>query len=125
MIAAVNDVLSLSSEYQQEIKKLLFEHCEICFTDISYPHVDFRPDESNIEANRRVFAIYTQEDAFQNANLQGIEIYGENDILKHRYAEIVFYPTWEEEHGCSVVLQDGKPISVQDNGASVTQYEGQ
>ena len=95
MIACVNDVERLGPEHLSRVKELLFEHCTMCFEATSYGHVFAEEGEDETEATRRTFGIRTPDDAYAQAHFEYVAVDGENDRLKHRYAVLIFYPTWE------------------------------
>ena len=123
MIACVNDVERLGPEHLPRVKELLFEHCTMCFEATSYGHVFAEEGEDETEATRRTFGIRTPDDAYAQAHFEYVAVDGENDRLKHRYAVLIFYPTWEDEHGCGIVLQDGVLAGWQSAEAYPVGYE--
>lgn len=110
MMAALNDFLSFSETYLPQLQQQLHAHCELCFDVTEYGITDPKENETHIAANMRAFGIYTPEDAFKSANLESVSIYGGNDRYKNRYINLQFYPEWEDEHGCDIVLQNGIPF---------------
>ena len=66
--------------------------------------------ESGAETNRRAFNVRTPDEAFAAAGHPEAQVSGEDDGRGGRFAVLVFYPPWEEEHGCGVVVRDGEPV---------------
>jgi hypothetical protein len=108
MVAALNAFLNLGPSELETVMDLLWEDCRRAFEDISYG-VDILPGESEAEANHREFGIRTREDAFANSRLRRILIPGDPG-LENDYAAITFEPEWDREHGCSVVVKNGRVI---------------
>ncbi|TPN83490.1 DUF6985 domain-containing protein [Aquimarina algicola] len=107
MVQTINDVLQLDASSLPLMKSLLYKHCLECCDATSYGF-EVKDGETETEANLREFGIKNEDDAFANANLNYINI--EDDEVekrKNRYAKLVFYPEWEEEHGCELILKNG------------------
>lgn len=123
MVDCLNDFLKLSVEHQPKIEQLLYVHCQMCFENTSYGHVQPQENETETEATKRTFGIYNQEDAYRQANIDSVAINGEHDQYHNRYVEVLFYPTWEDGHGCNIILQNGKPIDWQESVPYIGKYE--
>ncbi len=108
-VQAINDFLQLSEVEKPLMQKLIFQHCQDCCKSISYGF-DVQEGENETAANLRAFGITNEIDAFQKSNLDHILI-REDEGLKNRYAVLVFYPPWEQEHGCELILKNGKLLN--------------
>jgi hypothetical protein len=106
------------------MKALLYRHCKECCENISYGF-ESNQGETEVEANLRQFGIGSAEDAFLQANLDHIVVDGDDEVMrKNNYVKIVFYPPWEAEHGCELILQNGKLLDyVGESGTYVAQFE--
>ncbi|MEM6629363.1 MAG: hypothetical protein AAF694_06800 [Bacteroidota bacterium] len=122
MIACVNDFLALSQEHLPKVKELLYAHCELCFETTSYG-VDIHEGETEEEATRREFEVHSAADAYRQVQVPKIGIDEKHDRYKNRYVELLFYPPWEQEHGCNIILQNGIPIDWQESMPHMGKYE--
>jgi hypothetical protein len=82
-----------------------------------------REGETETEANFREFGIHNKEDAYDQSHFYHVVISGEDDVLKNRYGLILFYPVWEDEHGCGIVMKNGKLIARYTHDVYFGQYE--
>jgi hypothetical protein len=103
---AVNDFLHLSTQYKPLMQKLLYQHCLDCCASTSY---GFKPRKGETEeaANLRKFGVKDEASALEKANLDHVEI-TENEFASNRYVKLIFYPEWESEHGCELILKNGE-----------------
>lgn len=103
---AVNDFLHLSTQYKPLLQKLLYQHCLDCCASTSY---GFKPRKGETEeaANLRKFGVKDEASALEKANLDHVEI-TENEFTSNRYVKLIFYPEWESEHGCELILKNGE-----------------
>ena len=108
-VQMVNDFLTLSEEYKPLMKDLLYQHCKECCEAISYGF-EVLEGETETTANLRNFGINTAESAFEKSNLDHVVI-EEDKLRKNRFVKIVFYPEWETEHGCELILKNGKLLN--------------
>lgn len=107
MVSSVNDFLNLSEEYKPLMSELLHRHCLKCCEEASYGF-ESKDGETLIETNLREFGVSNENDAFNNANLDHISINDDEMADRaNRYVMICFYPPWEQEHGCALVLKNG------------------
>lgn len=105
-VETVNDFLNLRADALPLMQSLLHRHCLQCCEDISYG-VDILDGESETEANLREFEVSSPEDAFAQANLRYVSIW-EDALRINRFVRITFYPPWEDEHGCELILKNGQ-----------------
>lgn len=111
MVETVNDFLNLSADAQPIMERLLYQHCIDCCEETSYGvDVDIEGGESETEANLRVFGIGSQADAFATARLSHITIM-DDPLRQNRFVRIIFYPPWEIEHGCELLLKNGELLN--------------
>ncbi|TPN85310.1 DUF6985 domain-containing protein [Aquimarina algicola] len=123
MVACCNDFLALSEEGAIKLKELLYSHCRLCFNTIQYGHIVPKGIETYLEANQRGFHIFNPDTAFDKSNIESVYIDRDHDHYKNRYVEILFYPDWEDEHGCTIILKNGKPIEFEDSMPYIGKYE--
>lgn len=117
----VNDFLTLSEHHKPLMQQLLYAHCKMCCENVSYGF-DVLDGETETEANLREFGVTNETTAFEKSCLDHIVI-EEND-LKNRYVTIVFYPEWEDEHGCELILKNGELLDFSgENGTYLLQFE--
>lgn len=124
MVQAVNDFLSLNDDAKPLMKSLLYKHCLACCENTSYGF-DTKEGETETQANLREFGVKNEADAFEKANLHHISI--EDDEVekrKNRYVKICFYPEWESEHRCELILRNGELLDYSgEHGTYLTQFE--
>ena len=109
-VAAVNDFLTLSEAHKPRMESLLYKHCVACCEAASYGF-EVLPGETETEANMREFGVSDKASAFNNVSLDHVRI-NEADLESHRFVRLVFYPEWEQEHGCELILRDGELLDV-------------
>ena len=113
---AVNDFLHLSTQYKPLMQNLLYQHCLDCCASTSY---GFKPRKGETEeaANLRKFGVKDEASALEKANLDHVEItetelasnrITESEFTGNRYVKLIFYPEWESEHGCELILKNGE-----------------
>ena len=103
---AVNDFLRLSERYKPLMQQLLYQHCLDCCASTSY---GFKPRKGETEeaANLRKFGVQDEASALAKANLDHVDI-AENAFGSNRYVKLIFFPEWESEHGCELILKNGE-----------------
>ncbi len=104
-VKTLNDFLNLLEDSKSLMKQLLYKHCVACCENISYGF-DPLEGESETQANLREFGISNEGDAFEKASLHHVVI-EENELRNNRFVRLVFYPEWENEHGCELILKNG------------------
>ncbi|MEM6764053.1 MAG: hypothetical protein AAF655_03980 [Bacteroidota bacterium] len=119
-VETLNDFLNLSENSKPLIKQLLYKHCVACCENISYGF-DPLEGESEMQANLREFGINNEEDAFEKISLNHVVI-EENKLRNNRFVRLVFYPEWENEHGCELILRNGELL---DHYGEIDTYLGQ
>lgn len=106
MVQKVNDFIQLPATARPLMAKLLHQHCLDCCEAISYG-IEVLEGETETAANLRAFGVTDAASALAVANLHHAVIEEEN-FRTHRFVRLVFYPPWEEEHGCELVLRNGE-----------------
>jgi len=91
-----------------------WEDCQESFEDI-----DYGAEEG--QTNYEFFNIHSMEDAYKNSHFNVLQIF--EDELRARYTFVLFYPQWELEHGCGIVLQNGVPIATEMHAPRFKKYE--
>ncbi|CAH8282722.1 hypothetical protein EV196_101577 [Mariniflexile fucanivorans] len=104
-VKAVNDFLNLPVESKSLMKILLYKHCIECCENTSYGF-EVLDGETESQANLREFGITDEESAFEKSNIDHVVI-DETDQVNNRFVKLVFYPEWEDEHGCELILRNG------------------
>lgn len=123
-VQTVNDFLNLPAEVKPRMADLLYRHCLACCESISYG-VDVLEGETETEANLRAFGVQSKEDAFDvaRANLRYVSV-EEDATLKNRFVSIQFYPAWEDEHGCALLLKNGELLDFTgESGVYLRQFD--
>ncbi len=121
-VQAVNDFINLSEADKPLMSQLLYKHCVECCENTSYGF-DTLPGETETQTNLREFGIHNGHDAFAKANLHHVVI-NEYDLSPNRMVQLVFYPDWEQEHGCVLLLKNGKLLNTYgDHGLDDTDYD--
>jgi len=121
MIASLDHVLDLTEADLGTLKNLLWADCKDAFEATSYG-VDVLPGETETEANHRDFGIRTPDDAYAQSRLVRVRIKHDPE-LRHRYAALDFESPWDMEHGCSVVMKNGKLIARYSHDVWFGRYE--
>jgi hypothetical protein len=121
MVAALNDFLNLTESDLETVKDYLWQDCQESFASISYG-VDVLEGETEAQANHRDFGIHSREDAYAKSDFSRVSI-REAPEVKNNYAAIDFSPDWEREHGCSVIMKNGRLIAKYSNDVYCGQYE--
>ncbi|MDO7877528.1 hypothetical protein Q5H93_22505 [Hymenobacter sp. ASUV-10] len=120
---AVNDFLALPTQYKPLMQRLLYQHCLQCCESTSYGGVKVRAGETEAAANLRTFGVKDEASAFAKAALSHVTI-EENESLKNRFVRILFYPEWETEHGCELILKNGELLDYfGEDGTYLGQFE--
>lgn len=122
MIGVASDVGRLAPKQQPVLAAMLLEYAELCFESTDYGF-DPGPGEDGAEANRRAFGIWTAADALASAGSPEAQVSGEDDGRRGRFAVLVFYPPWEDEHGCGVVVRDGELVGVGPSSVYVGEFD--
>jgi hypothetical protein len=119
---AVNDFLALSEQYKPLMQKLLYKHCLQCCESTSYG-VNVLAGETETAANLREFGVVDEGSAFEKATLDHVTI-EEDTYLTNRFVRITFYPEWETEHGCELILKNGELLDYfGESGTYLGQFE--
>ena len=116
LVQTLNDFISLEASEQELMTRLLYQHCLQCCEQISYG-VEIQAGETETEANLREFGIKNEIDAFEKTRLDHAVI-EEDALRKNRFVRLIFYPAWESEHGCELILKNGKLLDFVGEGQS-------
>lgn len=106
---------ALSSKDHPRAGELLWEHCKMCFEVTDYG--------AGSQSNEDYFGIHGPEDALREAGKGTIYLSEVLDGGSHDLFQIDFYPPWEEEHGCSLVVRDGELVATCDPGGWLGEFE--
>jgi len=113
-VQTVNDFLTLSGKDRPLMESLLYRHCLECCEQISYGY-DIPNGETEKEANLREFGVIDEASALEKANPTHVVIQ-EDEFSNHRFVRILFYPEWETEHGCELILKNGNLLNYYGEG---------
>lgn len=105
MTQALNDVLNLDATQVVEIKDYLYRFFDLCCEVTSYGfEIEVAEGSVLADVNKRYFGVKNREDALTQSEL------GQITIEEHegRVATLHFYAPWEDEHGCEIVIRNGK-----------------
>ena len=116
LVQTLNDFLELEVSEKGLMCKLLYRHCLECCEQISYG-VEVRAGETETEANLREFGISNEADALDKTPLHHAVV-AEDSLRKNRFVRLIFYPVWESEHGCELILKNGKLLDFTGEGQS-------
>ncbi|MEM6785440.1 MAG: hypothetical protein AAF624_17095, partial [Bacteroidota bacterium] len=93
-VALLNRLVALGPEARTRIEALLFEHYRLCAGVTDYGVVKHPMDDP--------FDLKTPAAAYGQAGFREAMLSADG-----RLARFVFYPVWEDEHGCLLAWQDG------------------
>ncbi|WP_145199824.1 DUF6985 domain-containing protein [Planctomycetes bacterium Poly30] len=114
-LSLVRALGALSSKDHPRAGELLWEHCKMCFEVTDYG--------AGSQSNEDYFGIRNPEDALRAAGKGRIYL---GEVLNggsHDLFQIDFYPPWEEEHGCSLVVRNGELVATSDPGGWLGEFE--
>ncbi|MEO1227456.1 MAG: hypothetical protein AAFZ18_01035 [Myxococcota bacterium] len=92
-------------------------HCQLCF-DVT----DYGAPEG--QSNQDYFGIRGPEQAWSQLGPGSIYIGDDPDDARSALFGVQFYPPWEDEHGCVLVVKDGRFVGWTDGGGSLLAFEG-
>ena len=104
-VQGVNDFLNLSVDFKPLMKRLLYKHCIECCENTSYGFKVLK-GETEAQANLRQFGIKDEQTAFEKSHLRSV-IIAETELEVNRYVRILFYPDWDNDHGCELIVKNG------------------
>lgn len=113
-IKSLNDFLKLENSKINWIKSELWKVCLATLGNASYglrEHV--KDDESELEANQRLFGIYTSDDAFNQATAKFVVIDNENTEVEDTYFWLEYSTTWDIEHNVIFTFKNGQQYTVE------------
>ena len=115
-LAFIVDLANLDDSQIRKASDLLWEHCQICFECTDYGGGD--------ESNENLFDIHNSKQAWEKAGPGLIRIDTEEDEkLQNRLLLLQFYPPWEDEHGCGLVLKNGDFIAWTESDPCLLSYD--
>lgn len=114
LVQTVNDFLALEVSEKELMGNLLYKHCLDCCEQISYG-IEIQEGETETQANLRAFGVAEEKDAFEKAQIHHVVI-EEDPLRKNRFIRLIFYPEWESEHGCELILKNGKLLDFTGEG---------
>ncbi|MCV6631680.1 MAG: hypothetical protein OIF50_17675 [Flavobacteriaceae bacterium] len=88
------------------IKDEIWKHFNSYMNSTSYEMIDYSSFDNEEEANRAYFKISNQNDAYNKCELKFIHF----DLDQTNYEHFILYfkCPWEEEHGISICIHNGK-----------------
>ena len=111
----VNEILNLGAEDRKHIRNLLFTNAKWTEQEVDFGVPVGDPNHPCTFANG-------VDSVEERVKLDGFSI-NENDGLKNRFALFNFLPRWEEEHGVSIVIRNGTPISLGDFQDDLAEFD--
>lgn len=114
-LAAVKALGRLGDADRPRASELLWDHCKICFDATDYG--------AGEESGEDFFGIHGPVDAFREAGKATIYIAERLNGGAHDLFALDFYPPWENEHGCSLVVCDGALVGGSDPGGWLGEFE--
>lgn len=79
--------------------------------------------ETETQANLREFGISNEENAFEKSYIDHIVV-DESEQSNNRFVRIIFYPVWEEEHGCELIMKNGIVLDYfSESGTYIGQFD--
>lgn len=109
-LALLGHLARLNAEDRAVAERLVYEHAKLCFETTDYGLV---PEGLS---NADYFGVHGPTDAF--AELGPGRVYLSDDA-SHGAADLFgvsFDPPWEQEHGCTLVLRDGRFVGWMEGG---------
>jgi hypothetical protein len=113
--AIVRALQGLSPADHGRAGELLWQHCKICFDA-----TDYGAPES--QSNEDYFDIHGPDQAFLKAGKATIYVHDSIPCGSHELFRLDFYPPWEEEHGCSLVIREGKIVGGSEPGGWLGEF---
>ena len=114
--ALLGCLAGLGSEDATEAARLLWAHGQMCFEATDYGAPEGVKNEDD-------FDLRSPEDALARCGAGRIDLSEDPDDGCAELFGISFYPPWEQEHGCLLVLRKGRFVGWTENGGSLTDVE--
>ncbi len=114
-VAIIRALQSLSASDHGRAGELMWQHCKICFDA-----TDYGAPES--QSNEDYFDIHGPEQAFAKAGKATIYVHDSFPCGSHDLFSLDFYPPWEDEHGCSLVIREGQLVGGSDPGGWLGEF---
>lgn len=106
----INELLCLDQTNKDWLSDQIWKHYEIYVENVSYGMVPYEGFDSESEANRAYFKVYSREDAYNAVKLK--EIWADMDFTEFRNFNLVFKCPWDDEHGINIGVINGKFDSI-------------
>lgn len=110
----IADLATLSQQQLDKAAEMLWQHCQECFEQIDYG--------AGEESNESFFDIHNSSQAWEQSGPGLIWNSEEDAELVNRLCILQFYPPWESEHGCGLVLRNGEFLACVDY-ADLSKYD--
>ncbi|MEM8863880.1 MAG: hypothetical protein AAGD96_36690 [Chloroflexota bacterium] len=120
-LAIVNAFLGLNERSLPEVKRFLWEGCQLCCEEISYG-VEVKEGQTETEANHEAFGVFNGDDAFKKSSFMYLLINESNEEFVGNYGLLNFDNEWES-HISVVVMKDGEIVGHGESGVYVGQFE--
>lgn len=120
MLAAVQDVLQLTTAALPLLEELLWEECIFAFTVADYG-VELLEGEDPVQAHLRAFEITDKATAYQWSTLQEVHIRSEMDELQGRYTELKINSS--AYNYISIIIKNGAIVDFDDDGTEISSFE--
>ena len=106
----VNELLNFDIANKEWLKNEVWKHYEISVENTSYGMVPEEGFRNESDANRAYFKIFNKEDAFKAIEL--VQIWTDLKFTKVNYFNLSIECPWEDEHGISIGVKNGKFDSI-------------
>lgn len=106
----INELLCFDQTNKDWLSDQIWKHYEIYVENVSYGMVPYEGFDSESEANRAYFKVYSREDTYDAVKLK--EIWADMDFTEFRHFNLVFKCPWDDEHGISIGVINGKFDSI-------------
>ncbi|MFK7742765.1 MAG: hypothetical protein AB8H80_20810 [Planctomycetota bacterium] len=114
-VGVLRALAALGDEHRKRAATLLWEHCRMCFDVTGYG--------AGEQSNEDFFGIRGPDDAWREAGRATIYLSENMRGGAHDLFQLDFYPPWEGEHGCSLVVRDGRLVGQSDPGGWLGDFE--
>jgi len=107
----INELLDFPLENITWLKREIYNHYNMCISNISYNMVSNEGYKNEIEANKGYFKIFNEEDSYKNAQLE--MIWFDVSFLDFKYFNLKYKCSWEKEHGIKIGVMNGEFESIE------------
>ena len=106
----INELLNYNATNKEWLKDEIWKHYEICVENTGYGMVPDVGFENEADANRAYFKVFNRDDAYNAIRLD--EVWIDINFTEFRYFNLSFSCPWDDEHGVSIGVKNGKFDSI-------------